>query len=391
MILIKSYKYKLYNSSSRNKHLINNIECYSEVYNHCIALYKRYYKIYNKSINKYHLQKHLTKIKHRFKTKWNNLGSQAIQDITDRIDRSYKLFFRNQKQHIISSPPGFRSRKKYKSFTLKQAGYKINQNLNEVLIGKTKYKYFNSREFNGKINTLTIKRNNKDELFIIFSVSEEMKPKIEFKTGKMAGFDFGLTAFFTDSEGNKIVSPLYLNNSFKKLQEKSSNLSKKKKGSNNRKKAKKELATLHEKVYNQRNDWQWKLAIKIVKECDAICLEDLSFKEMQQDKNLDADYKKKSRCKKILDLSPASFYEKLKYKAVEYDKKVIVVSRWFPSTKLCSDCNYKNNDLTELDREWTCPVCGTHHDRDHNSAKNLLIEGTSSIGVTPRITNALAW
>ena len=378
--MIKSYKYKLY-ASKRNDVLIKDIELYSEVYNHCVALYNRYYRIYKKHIGKYDLQKHLTKIKSRYKSEWKQLGSQAIQDITDRLDKSYKLFFGNLKRKAKCSPPSFKSRHRYKSFTLKQAGYKVDQKESEITINKRKYKYFNSRCFNGNIKTLTVKRNHKGEIYIIFSVEQEMKLKVGFETGKMAGFDFGLTTFLVDSDGNKYVSPQYLSESYNKLRVLSQRLSKKKKGSNNRKKAVLQLISLHEHVVNQRNDWQWKMALHIVRSFDTICLESLSFLQMQKDKSLTGAKQKRNRAKKVFDLSPSSFYDKLKYKAAEYGKRVVFVDKWFPSTQICSSCMYVVGKLDEGIRDWTCPDCGMHHDRDHNAAKNILREGTSSLGI----------
>ena len=380
MQITKSYKYKLYNSD-KNDVLRGNIELYSEVYNHCVALYKRHYKIYKKHISKYDLQKHLTKIKGRYKPNWKDLGSQAIQDITDRLDRAYRLFFQNIKQKIKAAPPTFKSRHKYKSFTLKQAGYKLNQNENKIIINKKEYKYFNSRVFDGDIKTLTVKRNHKGEIFIIFSVKQEMKPKIGFGTGETAGFDFGLGTFLVDSEGRKFSSPGYLNDSFERMKVLSQNLSRKKKGSHNRYKTKMQLVSLHERITNQRDDWQWKMALKLVRGYDTLCFETLSFKEMQKDENLKYKKQRHNRARKILDLSPASFIEKIKYKAVEYGKQVAFVDKWYPSTKTCSECGFVVDSMPEHVRKWTCSFCATHHDRDHNAAINILREGTSSLGI----------
>ena len=200
------------------------------------------------------------------------MGSQAIQDITDRLDKAYSLFFSNLKKGTKASPPKFKSRKRYSSFTLKQTGYRVNQEGGEVIINKKRYRYFNSRDFDGNVKTMTVKRNHKGELYIIFSVEQEMKLKVGFETGKMAGFDFGLKKFLVDSDGNEFCAPQYLKESFKELQEKSRMLSKKKFGSNNRRKAKLQLISLHEKIANQRNDWQWKMAIDLVRSYDTICL-----------------------------------------------------------------------------------------------------------------------
>ena len=380
MQVLRSYRYKLYRSD-KNDVLLKDIEKYSEVYNWCVALYKRYYRIYKKNINKYALQKHLTKIKGLYKTEWRDLGSQAIQDITDRLNRSYTLFFGNLKRKKKASPPKFKSRRFYKSFTLKQTGYSLDQDNNEITINKRRYRYFNSRVFDGKIKTLTVKRNHKGEIFIIFSVEQEMDFKIGFETGKIAGFDFGMGTFLVDSEGRKYASPQYLSNSYNKLQELSRSLSKKKKGSNNRKKAKMRLVSLHEKIVNQRNDWQHKMVLQLVKFYDTIFLESLSFLAIQKGNDLKTKKQKKGRARKIMDLAPASFIEKLKYKAAEYGKTVNFINKWFPSSQICSECLCGVGKMSTDIRSWVCPDCRAVHDRDHNAAKNILREGTSSLGI----------
>ena len=131
---MKTYKFKLY-QHKRNRYLKRQINLAGIIYNHCIALHKRYYRLYGKSLNVYALMKHLTKLKKLPKySDWNSLGSQAIQDIAQRIDKGYKLFFRNREHGIKSSPPSFKKVKKYKSFTLKQAGYKLYSD-NRIKIG----------------------------------------------------------------------------------------------------------------------------------------------------------------------------------------------------------------------------------------------------------------
>lgn len=134
----KTLKYKLYRSK-RNRRLVRQIEIAASVWNHCIALHRRYYRLYGKRLNVARLQKHITKLKkqHRFAF-WNELGSQAIQDVTERVDRAYRLFFNEIKAGRKSRPPSFRKKEKYRSFTLKQAGYKLLGD-NRIRIGDTIY------------------------------------------------------------------------------------------------------------------------------------------------------------------------------------------------------------------------------------------------------------
>ncbi len=222
-MLVRTYKYKLYHNIGKgSKNLNNLINISGIIYNHCIALHKRYYRLYGKSLNKFQLQKHLTKLKKLQKySYWKALGSQAIQNITERIDEGYKKFFKKQ-----GGRPTFKKIKEYKSFTLKgKVGYKINDNV--ISLNGYNYKFWLSRPIDGKIKTVTVKRDNIGDFYICISL--EIENKINITTGKNVGIDFGLKQFLTLSDNSKIDAPLFH----------LKNLSKKKKGSNNRKIAKK--------------------------------------------------------------------------------------------------------------------------------------------------------
>jgi putative transposase len=141
------------------------------------------------------LQKHIAKLRKR-NPFWQLVGSQAVQDICQRIEKAYQLFFKHHKKGV--RPPGFKKVKKYKSFTLKQAGYKFLGG-NRVKIGNRVYQYWNSREIEGTIKTLTIKRTPLGELFMVIVVDKCSTPDVTFETGRIAGFDFGLKSFLTCS------------------------------------------------------------------------------------------------------------------------------------------------------------------------------------------------
>lgn len=141
---MKTYCFKLY-QSKRNRKLHEAIDIAGQIYNHLIALHKRYYCLYGKHLNVYKLKKHITKLKKQKRFAfWNQLGSQAIQDIADRIERGYELFFRNRKQGIKTAPPSFKKIRKYKSFTLKQAGYKLLEGNRIVIMGNV-YEFLNGK------------------------------------------------------------------------------------------------------------------------------------------------------------------------------------------------------------------------------------------------------
>ena len=162
---MRTFVFKAY-SSKRNRKLHRQIDIAAGIWNHCIALHKRYFRLYGKHLNQFRLMKHLTKLKRLQKNSdWKNLGSQAIQDIAQRIEKSYQLFFKSLKSKTGRKvrPPSFRKRIKYQSFTLKQAGYAVSGNT--VTVGKQQYRFFKSRGIEGQIKTLTIKRDTLGDIY----------------------------------------------------------------------------------------------------------------------------------------------------------------------------------------------------------------------------------
>lgn len=361
--MIKTFCFKLYNSK-RNRKLHKQINAACIIYNHCIALHKRYYRLFKRSLSANKLKVHLTKLNKVSKFSYlKEIGSQAVQDVAERIDRSYKQFFAKLKRKAKASPPSFKKVKKYKSFTLKQAGYKFLEG-NTLRIGKQNYRYCKSREIEGKVKTLTIKRDALGDIYI-FVACEITQNEVLARTGEMVGFDFGLKTFMTASNGEDIKSPLFFKANAMAIVKANKTLSIKKKGSNNRKKAKLDLARLHKKVANQRNNFHWQLANYLVGRYADICIEDLNLKDMQ-----------KLYGKKISDLGFSEFVEILEYKASRTGSRVIKVDRFFASSQECNSCGYKNSDTKDLSiRKWICPNCGAHHDRDRNAAINILLEG----------------
>ena len=199
------------------------------IYNHCIALHKRYYRMWNKHLSCAQLQAHIAKRRKR-NLFWQQVGSQAVQDICQRIEKAYQLFFKHHNKGV--RPPNFKKVKKYKSFTLKQAGYKFLGG-NRIKIGGRVLQYWNSREVEGTVKTLTIKRTPLGELFMVVVVDEASEPVIKVETGRTAGFDFGLKTFLTVSDGSKIESPLFLKQSLNAIKQHS----RKQKGSAHRERA----------------------------------------------------------------------------------------------------------------------------------------------------------
>ena len=363
---IRTYKYKLY-KTKKDKHIHDVINISGIIYNHCIALHKRYYKLYGKHLNKFQLQKHITKLKKRDKYAfWKKVPSQAIQDITVRIDNAYKKFFDyakgKTKQRV--SPPTFKAVKKYKSYTLKgKVGYKLEDNV--ISLNGYKYKFWLSRPIEGTIKTIIVKRDNIGDFYICITQEIKDEKKHNITSGKSVdiGADFGLKKFLTLSDEIEIESPQYHLQYLNKLKQHNRNLSKKKKGSNGRKKAKLQLAKLHIKIANKRRDYFHKLSNQLANNYNNIFIEDLNMKAMQM-----------MWGRKVSDLAFSEFVNILEYKA-----NVIKIDRFYPSSKTCSNCGYVLKELDLKIREWTCPSCNMKLLRDVNAAINIKRVGASTL------------
>ncbi len=367
---MKTFCFKLYHSDHNNA-LMRQINIAGLIFNHCIALHKRYYRMFGKHIQIYQLMKHLTKLKSTKRFAYmRKLGSQAVQNIAERIDRAYTLFFANLKRKVRTSPPKFKAIRRYKSFTLKQAGWKLDETTGKIRIGKRWYGYFQSRKIEGKVKTLTVKRDAIGDIYI-YLVCDTQSEQVELRTGKSVGFDFGLKTFLTGSDGHDITSPYFFMQNIKAIRTKSRKLSRRQKGSRNRERYCKELARIYRRMENQRRDFHFKTARKLCEEYACICLETLNIKGMARRWG-----------RKVHSLGFSEFVKILEYEAMKLGTEIIFVPPSYPSSQLCNVCGYKNPLVKDLKvREWDCPSCGVHHDRDRNAAININRAGASARSV----------
>ena len=369
----RTHKYQLY-QNKRNKHLVNAIDIAGIIWNYSLALSKRYYKLTGKTINFNALQKHIAKLrkhvaKHQF---WQRLGSQAVQDVVQRLQKAYDRFFNKQ-----GGFPRFKKVKKYPSFTLKQkAGWKLLEEYNprgtannrrhtrQVRILGRHYKFCQSRPIQGEIKTVTIKRNSLGQLWICFSVVMKVE-RPEPSTGKSGGFDFGLKHFLTNDEGETIESPQFFAQARHQIARLNKELSRKQDGSNNRKRAKYRLAKAHNDVKNKRQDWFYKLSHALCDHYGAMYFEDLNLNGM-----------KRLWGRKVSDLAFGEFMIILQHVASKRGARVHKIDRWEPTSQICSECGQKRK-LDLNDRVLACD-CGLVIDRDHNAAINILRVGAST-------------
>ncbi len=301
------------------------------------------------------------------------MPSQAIQEELKRIHLAYERFFKK-----LGGRPKIKKQHKLKSFTLKQAGWSLKDNrltLNFRKWEKGKwrhdkvgYTFHKHREFEGNIRRITIKRDACGDYWL-YILTDFVETKPLLTTGKSVGADFGMKdAYLTLSTGEKIQHPQPLKQSLNKLRSLNKALSRKVKGSNGWWECVRQIARLYRKISNQRKDFHWQLASELCKKFDTIVLETLNLDGM-----------KRLWGRKVSDLGFYQFVEILKYKCQKHKRQLIEIGQWIPTSKPCSDCGYHKENLTLNDRQWTCPECGSHHDRDINAAINILRAGIAVI------------
>lgn len=285
--------------------------------------------------------------------------SSVLSNSSLQVGESFDRFFKG-----LSSYPKFRKKDNTSlRFKLDNAVVKYeNKRLKIPKIGWIKL--CEELRFKGRILSCVISKKNN---YWYTSLVIELEEEIEYlpKTNQNIGIDLGVKIFITDSNGNEIHSPRFLEKELKSIKRAQRRLSLKKKGSNNYIKAKIKLAKLHNRITNIRNTFLHTTTKNIVKTYDNIVIEDLLVQQMMNKFG-------ESFNRSLNDLSFYEFRRQLEYKSKLYGKNLIIADRYYPSSKLCSCCGYKKENLVLADREWTCPSCNTFHDRDVNAAKNLL-------------------
>ena len=292
----------------------------------------------------------------------------SVKPFPVHIDKGDTLFFRNAKRKVKTAPPSFKKVKKYKSFTLKQAGYKLYAD-NRIKIENRVYRFHKSREIQGAIKTVTIKRDSLGDMYIGI-VCQMPANEVLLRTGKSVGYDFGLKTFLTASDDHDVLSSEFFKQDQKRIAKLNRELSRKHKGSNHYRQAKRRLARAHKRLVDRRRDFHFKLSAHIAGEYATICIEDLNIKAMQR-----------LWGRTISDLSFRYFVQALEYQCTKTGSTVVKIPRFFPSSKTCSDCGCINDTLTLKDRTWVCHECDTVHDRDRNAAHNIHRVGASTLGL----------
>jgi putative transposase len=379
-VIRKTYKYRLYPNKTTEKKFQWVLDRCRELYNAGLAERKDAYRMVGKSITYYEQQNDLPEIKQEIREEYQQIAAHVLQDVLRRLDRAFQNFFRRCKTGENAGFPRFQGRNRYDSFTYPDgAGWKFDgQYLHLSKIGKAKVKLH--RPLEGKIKTVTIKR-EVDEWFVTFccEVPEPEKLPVSYED---VGIDLGVTHLATLSTGEMIEHPRYYRKAKKVLEKRQQAFSRKKCGSHRRNKARTDVAKAHRKIARQRKDFQHKASKQLVDRYQVIVFEDIQTCNLarkpkpKQDENgtylPNGASAKGGLNKSILDAGWGSFVDMCSVKAVWAGRTLIKVDPRFTS-QVCSGCGQvRKKDLSE---RWHSCDCGTELDRDVNAAINILERG----------------
>jgi len=374
----RAYKFRLYPNQKQKEILDKTFGSCRFIYNKMLEERKNVYQELKDDKDAFYDHKYKTERQYKQDHSFlKEVDSKALHSEWRHLKSAYDNFFRNIKKGIKKGFPKFKSKKNRQSYTT----YNINNNCKidfenkKLKLPKIKIwiKYRDDRVFSEDIKHITVSKTKSGKYFasILIEIESNGIPKQVVEEDKIIGFDMSASKFLIAKE-LKLSSPRFYRKEESKLIRLHREASRKEKGSSNRNRARINLARLYEKIENRKRDWIHKITLLLSKHFDCVILENLNIRGMQR---FNSGLSKSVS----LDFSWNQFVTILKYKMEQKGKHLILVDRYFPSSKLCSECGYKKEDLELSDREWVCPKCQVHHDRDVNASVNLKNEGIRNL------------
>lgn len=371
--IYKTYKFRIFPNKTQEILLNKTFGCTRFVFNHMLAERKETYEKLKDDKVALKTYKYMTEKQYKQEFEWlSEVDSIAVQQARVDLEVAYKNFFDSisgKRKGRKVSYPKFKSKKE-----TRQSFRTINVNNNIDIVFENKrlklpklkwLRYSDDRAFDGTIKNVTVEKTSTGKYFACILVEEKIETKIHqvSSQSKCIGLDYDSKNLFTSDKNQVAGYPRFYRKYEKKLAREQRRLSRKVKGSNNRNKQRIKVAKVHEKIVNSRKDFHQKLSTYLVENYDVIGIETLNMQAMSQCLNLS---------KSTLDNSWGSFTSMLEYKCDWHGKHLVFADKYYASSKMCNVCGYKNVELTLSDREWDCPICGTHHLRDQNAGINLM-------------------
>lgn len=362
MEIKRAYKFRFYPTPEQELSLAQTFGCARFAYNYMLRQRTDAWFERKEKVGYHETSAMLTALKKTSEYAWlNEVSSVPIQQSLRHLQTAFSNFFaRRSKYPTFKRKDGAQSAEyttsafNWNGKSLKLA--KMNAALN-IRFSRTIPK-------TAKVTTVTVSKDRAGRYFVSMLCTDQVQAKTP--VAAKVGIDLGLSHFAILSTGEKIAAPNTFRKNEAKLAKLQRRLAKKTKGSANRKKAKLKVAKLHAKITDSRKDFLHKLSTRLVNENQVIAIETLAVSNMQKNHNL---------AKSIADASWSEFVRQLEYKSLWYGCELVGIDRWYPSSKRCSDCGHTVKKMPLSVREWTCPECGTIHDRDINAARNVLAAG----------------
>ena len=373
--MLRAVKIRLYPNKTQEQTLNKVLGCYRFVYNQMLALKQNAYKTDKTNLKVTDLSKwfHGTLLKDEQYAWLKEQNTKVMKQAIRQMDGAYQKFF---KQH--NGFPKFKSKKDKQSAlfpyeaiskhnTFETRHISLTKPLKNIKFRCSDLYLSRLQKYNKNIRSATLSKTKSGNFFLSILIEMEDAELKRFEhTNKQVGIDLGVKDFVITSDGEVFENKHFFKKEEKQIKKLQRQLSKKVKGSNNRKKAQVRIAKLFERITNKKDAYIHYVANELLSYFDTIFMEDLNVQGMLRNHHL---------AKAIQEVGFYKFKETLVNKALVNNKQVVFIDRFYPSSKTCSVCGYKKRDLRLSDREWTCPICGTKHDRDINAAMNILLEG----------------